>query len=282
MFADDTTLSSAGKTSTEVRDTLQSQLNVTKAWCDKNSMIPNPQKTKIMYISALNRRNINTNNIDNTNIFLNNQELNQSDNEKLLGVQVDNNLNWKCQINNILKKCNSLLHLLLRIKYCLNLDSRKLFFNAYILPHLDYCCTIWGSCSLELQNKILKFQKRAARIILDKPFDTPSKELFVQLNWMPFADRVIYKKSILMYKSLNKAVPDYLSDKFKKCPNSARRSAANELLEVPKPNLEFFRKCISYSGPKIWNEIPLSIRQAENITAFKKMYLSWKFSNARI
>ena len=46
-----------------------------------------------------------------------------------------------------------------------------------------------------------KFQKRAARIILDKDFDTPTDNLFSELNWMKCSDRVTYKKAILVYKS---------------------------------------------------------------------------------
>ena len=62
-------------------------------------------------------------------------------------------------------------------------------------PHLDYCSTIWGSCNDELLNSVVKFQKRAARIILDKDINTPSVELFRDLKWITFPDRTIYKKT---------------------------------------------------------------------------------------
>ena len=39
-----------------------------------------------------------------------------------------------------------------------------------ILPHLDYCCVIWGNCSRSLEEKIVRFQKRAGRLILNKDF----------------------------------------------------------------------------------------------------------------
>jgi len=52
--------------------------------------------------------------------------------DKLLGVRVDQNLNWKTQVEQTLKKCNVNLYLLLRIKSFLNLHSHKTFFSAYI------------------------------------------------------------------------------------------------------------------------------------------------------
>ena len=72
---------------------------------------------------------------------------------------------------------------------------------------LEHACTT--SCS-----KIIKFQKREARLILDKAIKTPSAELFQQLGWMRFDERVIYRKAILMYKSLHNLAPTYLSTKF--------------------------------------------------------------------
>ena len=81
-----------------------------------------------------------------------------------------------------------------------------LFFNSYILPHLDFCCIIWGNCSSILEDKRVKFQKRAARVILDCDLYTPSSEL----NWQTFSERVTYQKAILMYRIINNICPDYL------------------------------------------------------------------------
>ena len=182
----------------------------------------------------------------------------------------------------MLKKCNVNLYLLLRIKSFLDIHSRKNFFNAYILPHLDYCCTIWGNCGDELQNRVLKFQKRAARIILEKDLSVPSKELFKELRWMPFSERINYKKAILVYKALNNICPEYLTSKFSPVQqlntNHQLRSFNNKELAVPKPRIEFFRKSLYYSGPIIWNEIPISIRSIESLAAFKNAYLKWRFS----
>ena len=97
----------------------------------------------------------------------------------------------------------------MRIKCYLELKTRKLFFNSYILPHLDFCVTIWGSSTCLLLDRLLKFQKHAARIILDKDFDAPSAELFQSLRWMTIYERIEYKKAILVFKSLNNTAPEY-------------------------------------------------------------------------
>ena len=128
------------------------------------------------------------------------EQLHVSESEKLLGIHLDNTMSWASHVEAIIKKCNSLL-LLNRIKQYLSLPIRKLFYNAYILPHLDYCCTIWGNTNNELLNAVIKFQKCAARSILDKPIDTPSSEMFAELTWMTFPERVNYQKAVFVMDS---------------------------------------------------------------------------------
>ena len=125
------------------------------------------------------------------------EQIQISESEKLLGVHINNSLTWTSLIEATLKKCNSLLFLLNRIKQYLNVPTRKLFYNAYILPHLDYCCSIWGNANSELMNSVVKFQKRAARSILDKPLETPSIELFTELKWMTFPERYVTRYQVL-------------------------------------------------------------------------------------
>ena len=243
-------------------------------------MVVNVPKTKAMFIASRNAAN---------RILENNQDLKLSDetihittNEKLLGVHIDNTLSWTAQVESTIKKCSSLLHLLNRIKCYLPVPTRKLFFNSYILPHMDYCCTVWGNINCRLTDSMIKFQKRAARIILDKSIETPSADMFAELNWMTFPDRVKFQKSVLMFKTFNNLTPSYLQDHFTLTSDVHQRplrSTTENLLYVPKPNIELFRKSLSYSGSKIWNAIPDHVKQSTSIIQFKKEYLRWTYQN---
>ena len=144
----------------------------------------------------------------------------------------------------LIKDCNSLLFLLNRIKQYLSLPIRKLFYNAYILPNLDYCYTIWGNANNELLNTVIKSQKRAARSILDKPIDTPSSEMFAELYWMTFPERVNYQKAVLMFKIMHGLTPSYLHNLFQftsEIHNRSIRLTSEDLLYIPKPKLEIYR-----------------------------------------
>ena len=212
---------------------------------------------------------------------LHNTYLENVDNDKLLGTFIDNNLSWEKHINSVLSKVNRNIALLRRIKRYLTLDVRKMFFNANILPHLDYCSIIWGNSPHV--NKLYKAQKRAARVILNvHDYNTPSADMFKTLNWMPLPDRIKYRKACMVYKSLNDLAPKYMSDMFKNvsdCHNRDTRSSVRNDLSLPSGrHKDIYRNSFAYDGAIIWNGIPASIRNAESFNSFKSAYLKDYFS----
>ena len=100
---------------------------------------------------------------------------------------------------------------------------------------------------------MIKLQNRGARIILDKGIDTPSVEMFNQLSWMTFQERVTFQKAVMMYKFFNNSIPSHLPEYFKMKSDihqRSLRSTAENLLYIPKPNIELFHTSLSYLDPK--------------------------------
>ena len=122
-------------------------------------------------------------------------------------------------------------------------------------------------------------QKRIARIILDKPYDSPSEPLFKELKWLKFEYRVNYQKSVLMYKCINGISPSYLQDLFYPASSDfyQLRSETQTLLKVPKPNKEIFKKSLQYSGSNLWNTIPQMVRSSNSLNSFKSNCFSYLF-----
>ena len=78
---------------------------------------------------------------------------------KSLGVHIGENLTWECHVNELSKKIASIRH---TVPY----KTQK---RSLVQPHLDYCSSVWGSCSKSLSQKLQKLQNRAALHVL-KPF----------------------------------------------------------------------------------------------------------------
>ena len=166
---------------------------------------------------------------------------------------------------------------IIKIKQYLPLETRQLYYNAYILPVLDYCLTVWGSTSKYQLDRLLKLQKRAARIILDMPPDAPSMPLFQQLGWLTIYERLEYNKAIVLYKSTNGLTPSYISDLFE-FPSSERynvRSVSNNDMLIKRHNTKIFEKSLQYGGPRLWNSLPTNIRNAQSLQSFKNALLKF-------
>ena len=70
----------------------------------------------------------------------------------------------------------------------------------------DFGCVVWGNTTNANLTRLVKLQKRAARMILKVDFMRPSEQLFKELNRLPFPQRVQYSPASRYIK----AFPDKL------------------------------------------------------------------------
>ena len=270
LFADDSTLHNSGPSVQCVENNLRSDLKEVQDWCENNDMYINVDKTKTMLLTTsqrsarLQKKEL--------SLHIHETEIEQVSHHKLLGIHVDKFLHWDIQVQELFKRINSKINLLSKIKKYLTTEARLLYFNSYILPLFDYCCTIWGNCSKKDLERMTRLQKKAARIILGK-YDVASKKLFADLNWLDFANRIKFHKCILVFKIVNGLSPPYLQDllrQIKSSSTSSLRSAEEENLLLPGANLEIFKKSLQFSGVCIWNSLPSHIKKSKSLNNFKE------------
>ena len=135
--------------------------------------------------------------------------------QKLLDVYIDENLNWSAHIDYLCSNISSKISLLRQLSQYVPQNVQKLFYQSYIMHLIDYGSVIWGSTSSSNLDRLLKLQKRAARIILKVDFRTPSVDMFRDLGWQSIENRVKYNKAILTYKALHDQTPEYVSKLLK-------------------------------------------------------------------
>ena len=66
---------------------------------------------------------------------------------RILGIIVDNKLRWDTHTNTLCKTLSKHVFLLSKLKYIVDTDTLKLFFNAHIKSHIDYASVVWGGCT---------------------------------------------------------------------------------------------------------------------------------------
>ena len=143
-----------------------------------------------------------------------------------------------------------------------------------VQPYFDYCLPLWDNCDKVLQDKLQKFQNRAARIITGASYDVRSADMLDTLGWKTLDARQLRNKSILMYKILNDHTASNLKDLFRKKYKTHQnafnlRNSETDLM-LAKPKTEFLKRTFGYRGATLWNNLPQELKLAESISSFKK------------
>ena len=76
----------------------------------------------------------------------------------------------------------------------------------------------------------------------------------------------------MVYKALNGLAPEYISDIFTKVSESHMRNLRSvdyDLLRVPSSRTSYYENSFTISSAKLWNELPLDIRNISVLNTFK-------------
>ena len=73
-------------------------------------------------------------------------------------------LSFEHHIKSLCSRLNGTLSYLNRVKNTLDQKSRILLINTLIFSHLNYCSSIWGKCSENLQHEVQKYINFAAKV----------------------------------------------------------------------------------------------------------------------
>ena len=123
----------------QIRSNMQDSLDQVSSLCDNNHMVINPIKTMSMTIATRQKHQLSSLLLD---LALNGEKIYQVSENRLLCITIDNKLRWDSHINNVCKTVSSRVFFLSKLRCIVYIDTRKLFFNAHIKPHIDYASVV--------------------------------------------------------------------------------------------------------------------------------------------
>ena len=189
-----------------------------------------------------------------------------------LGVILNPSADMEDHIKKICQTCSFHLTNISKIRTYLDRESTEAIIPAFVTTNLDYCDAIPYGLPEVLLNRLQLVQNRAACIVtFTKKYEhiTPS---LIDLYWLPVEYRIIYKILLVVYKAINGLSPSYISNLLRFCSSSySLCSCSNKLLQVPRSKLKSYGdRSFSIAGPKLWNSVPTSLRNADSLDSFKK------------
>ena len=150
-------------------------------------------------------------------------------------------------------------------------------YRSLFLPYPTYCCEIWGNTYATNVNNycINVIQKKLVRIIHHEGRLAHTNCLFKQMHSLKFHDLVKYQTAIVMFKLYYGKLPTLLQSRFKRSQNIHNTRTMNAFtVRYSRTNLKAM--CISVWGVKLWNALPVNIKEIRSLYTFKikvKAYL---------
>ena len=259
MLADDTTLHTPGKDILQIRSNMQDSLDQVSG-CENDHMVISPIKTKSMTIVTRQKHQLSPLQLD---LVLNGAKIDQVSEHRLLGITIDNKLRYDSHTNTL---CKTVI-LLLKLRYIVDIDTSKLFFNAHIKPHIDYASVVWTGCSDVLKKRLNSLHRRAVKLIFPDTTITTDQKL-KEMRIMSPQKQLECNKGLFIYKVLNNEAPEYISNLYTHTP-SRYSTFRNYQLNLPRPRIDMFRTRISFSGVFLCNSLPLTVRSCQSLSSFK-------------
>ena len=199
-----------------------------------------------------------------------------------LGVTFDSEMKMNEHVDKITRICYGKLREISSIRKYVTREVAQTLIQSMVISHLDYGNSLLYGISDKLINKLQRVQNAAARIILGyRKFDRISAGLF-ELHWLPIKYRIDFKIATITFNVLSTNQPRYLRDLLEIQRNTrSLRSSSNIVLKVPKTKLKTAGdRSYSLAAPKIWNDLPHTVKNAASLQQFKKDLKTFYFRRA--
>ena len=195
--------------------------------------------------------------------------------EKLLGIQIDNKLNFESHLNGLCKKASSKIHALARISPYLNQYKKKILMNSFFTAQFGYCPLVWMFCSRTINNKINKLHERCLRLIYNDKSST-YQELLTCDRSVTIHQRNLQILALEMFKVLQNLTPEIMNEVFPlKTPLNYELRRPREFYTRPIRTVHYGTESIGFLAPKIWEIVPYNIKESSTIIEFKRKIKGW-------
>uniref|UniRef100_A0A8C6L5A4 Reverse transcriptase domain-containing protein n=1 Tax=Nothobranchius furzeri TaxID=105023 RepID=A0A8C6L5A4_NOTFU len=241
-------------------------LTEVKSWLMDNFLCLNESKTEAVLFGL--HRDLEQSKLDcrDMNAYLHSSAVN-------LGVTLDNAFTFDAHVGAVVSSSFYHLRRLAKVKSFLTRKDLETVVHAFITSRLDFCNSVLIGVRESTVAHLQLVQNAAARFLEEKRKYDHVTPILADLHWLPVVFRVCFKILLLVFKALNGMAPEYLFDLLQPyIPSRSLRSESHHMLLVPATRLKTRGdRAFSVAGPKLWNDLPLSVRLSTSVEVFKKV-----------
>ena len=171
-------------------------------------MIVNPDKFQAILLDK--RKSGHTN----QRIVVDNQYIKVVSSVELLGIQIDDKLEFNLHISNICRSAANQLNALFRLKRFLGYKEKRILINSYFMANFNYCPLVWMFSSASSLKKIENLQQKRALSFLYNDYEISYEELLRKSDRATMNVNRLRLLCIEIYKTINNLNPEFMRDLF--------------------------------------------------------------------
>ena len=195
-------------------------------------------------------------------------------NVKLLGLNIDDKLNFKDCIKVVEQKVASTAGILAKSKHYRPRDILLQLYHALIECHIIYAIPVWSSTFQTYFDKLITYQNKSVKTIRkDKWNDSPSP-LYNKLGILKLAKIYQLEVAKIMHGTDTNKHPPSRVKYFQKSGllhSYSTRTVSSSQLHIPLFKTTKLQKSFLCQDVKIWNSIPSNIKLL-SYPKFKSLY----------
>jgi len=256
-FADDTKLYDLVHGDSD--NHIQRDIDSLSKWAHKWQMKFNASKCKVLHFGSHNSR---------LDYSLDGNRLENSVEERDLGVIINQNLKSDSQVNQVAVKAHRILGMIYRTIENKTKDIILPLYLSLVRPHLEYCVQAWSPHYYKDINKIEKVQKRAVNMIKDiRSIDYTGK--LRELNLFSMSRRRMRGDMIEVYKILSGKEKIDKSNLFNIVDSPIYLRGHKYKIQKKCVRTDIRRNFFTHRIVNLWNSLPNSVVECSSLDKFK-------------
>lgn len=258
-FADDTVLLFKAPTWEEIKKRSEHGLGIVLTWLDQNVLTLNFDKTKYITFSIYNNHQPSNLNLKAHVCNINTDQCNCTTlasvaNIKYLGVTLDQNLNWKSQIENLSNRMRKVICIFKKLRHIREWETIKLAYYALSQSILQYGINTWGAAKKTHLIQVERSQRAILKIATFKDFRHPTTQLYKELEILTV--RQLFIKSTILRQ--HRIIP----------PEFEMKRRIPDIYPKPTCKTKFGHNSPSYLGPHLYNKLSKDIKSLKTLSSY--------------
>ena len=266
LYADDTLLFTSGKNITSLTNKLSSNIEKLIQYFQAHQLNVNVNKTNFIVFG--NKNQTQTLPVQNAKLDVSGEIIESNKEAKYLGVTLDQNLTFNTQISSILKKMAIGIRTIYTIRDRVPLQTRLLLLDTLVLSHLNYSILYLSNITENQWTSLDKQLNWALRACYYKSKRSSARELKLASKHLPIRILAKLRSTIYLSKLIHDRLPAYKTLQFPNLDYRINLRTSNLTLKM-RAKSKALSSSFLFSTQKIWNTIPLQLRNIDSHDEFK-------------